>query len=113
MIEFLAFEIPIVGHLQALNAARGPAGVTRFKRAQTARLRPCSEATERLLEFLRSHLNPLFENSIMLVAFAPALNVAMVQQAHVLEEFERAHGATCFQSSVSRGDDSIAELVRW
>ena len=81
---------------------------------QAALFDPLLEMADGLLKLLRPDLNPWLKHPVMLVAFAPALDVARLQQPHFLEQFQRADAAVSFQGCLGRALDALLEVaVGW
>jgi len=82
-----------------------------FDWAQAALFHPLLEMANGFLELLRPDLNPLLERPVMLVAFAPILDVNGLEQPHFLEKFKRADAAASFQGRLGRSFDAVLEIA--
>jgi hypothetical protein len=81
--------IAVFGDVQLFDAARPAARVGGFDGAQAALFDPLLEMADGLLKLLRPDLNPRLKHPVMLVTFAPALDVARLKQPHFLQQFQR------------------------
>ena len=62
---------------------------------------PLLEMADGVLELLRPDLDGGLEHGIKLVALAPGLHVEQLEEAHLLEQLQRADAAVTLQDRLS------------
>ena len=67
------------------------------------------KCSRHLLKFLRPHLYPRLERLVLLVSFAPGLEMNGVQEQHSPKQFERADAARPLQLGLRRLNHSLLQ----